>query len=50
MKKPKPFDLSAPISEEGEQQEPETKQEEKQKKFMYVPKHRAGYTKQEKLA
>lgn len=51
MKKPKPFSLTAPDEEEGEQDQPQSdEQDEKQRKFQWTPKHRVGYTKQERLA
>lgn len=48
-RKSKPFDTDAPIEEEGEQDQSD-EQDEKQRKFQWTPKHRAGYTKQERLA
>lgn len=49
MRKPKAYDPDAPIAEEGETEENQD-QDQKKKQFQWSPKHRSGYTKQERLA
>jgi hypothetical protein len=49
MRKPKAFEPDDVNEEEGDQPEEEN-QDQQQKKFQWVPKHRAGYQKQERLA